>query len=217
MGGRSPTSGQGPGTPGSPPDDELVRSFLGGDREAFGALVERHERRVYNLAFRMLGNGEEARDTSQDVFLTCLRKLSGFRGASSFTTWLHRITVNACYDVLRKRGREELVDEDAGGFPEPQAPPTDLAEEAALAVDVQRALLQVPDDFRVVLVMHDVQGIPYEEIAEALGTPVGTVKSRLHRGRIALATALGGREGIAGGGWEQPGGSRPSNREVTRE
>jgi RNA polymerase sigma-70 factor (ECF subfamily) len=204
------------GSPGGRPDDELVRSFLHGDAEAFGALVERHERRVYNLAFRMLGNGEDARDTSQDVFLTCLRKLSGFRGASSFTTWLHRITVNACYDALRKRGREELVGDDEGGFPEPRSSPSDLAEEAALSVDIQRALLRVPQEFRVVLVMHDMQGVPYEEIAAALGAPVGTVKSRLHRGRVALARALGGPEGGRESG-EHQGGSRPSNQEVTRE
>lgn len=218
MAGRGSPGGRGPGALGGPPDDELVRSFLGGDRAAFGTLVERHERRVYNLAFRILGNGEEARDASQDVFLTCLRKLSGFRGASTFTTWLHRITVNACYDMLRKRGREELVGDDSGGFPEPPASPSDLAEQAALSVDIQRALVRVPDEFRVVLVMHDVQGIPYEEIAEALGAPVGTVKSRLHRGRVALARAMGGREGAAGAeGGEHPGGSRPSNHEVTHE
>jgi RNA polymerase sigma-70 factor (ECF subfamily) len=224
-------------SPETRPDDELVRSFLGGDRGAFAALVERHERRVYNLAFRMLGNPEDARDTSQDVFLTCLRKLSGFRGASSFTTWLHRITVNACYDALRKRGREQLVDENEEGFPEPPTS-SDLADEAALAVDIQRALLRVPEEFRVVLVMHDVQGTPYEDIAEALGAPVGTVKSRLHRGRVALAKALGpsvgGSGGVAGpeqdraGGsgqrtprgeraGEHRGGSRPSNQQVTQE
>src|SRR5919108_95280 len=134
-------------SPETRPDDQLVRAFLGGDRDAFAALVERHERRVYNLAFRMLGNPEDARDTSQDVFLTCLRKLSGFRGASTFTTWLHRITVNACYDALRKRGRERLVGEDEEEFPEPPAS-SDLADEAALAVDIQRALLQVPEELR---------------------------------------------------------------------
>jgi RNA polymerase sigma-70 factor (ECF subfamily) len=211
MRGPTPGSEPGPGISGVTPDDELVRSFLDGDREAFGSLVERHERRVYNLAFRMLGSSEDARDISQDVFLTCLRKLSGFRGVSSFTTWLHRITVNACYDALRKRGREELVGDDEGGFPEPPSSPADLAEQAALSVDIQRALLRVPDEFRVVLVMHDVQGVPYEEIAQALGAPLGTVKSRLHRGRVALARALGGPAG------EHPGGSRPSNQEVTRE
>lgn len=214
MAGRTAGGEPGPGAPASRLDDELVRAFLHGDREAFGALVERHERRVYNLAFRMLGNTEDARDTSQDVFITCLRKLSGFRGASSFTTWLHRITVNACYDALRKRRREELVGDEDEGFPEPPSSGPDLAEEAALTVDIQRALLRVPEEFRVVVVMHDVQGVPYEEIAEALGAPVGTVKSRLHRGRVALARALGGPPGRSG---EHPGGSHPSNQQVSRE
>lgn len=203
----------GPEGPGAGSDEELVRSYLGGDREAFGSLVERHERRVYNLAFRMLGNSEEARDAVQDVFLTCLRKLSGFRGASRFTTWLHRITVNACYDVLRRRGREELVADEEGAFPEPPGASHDLAEETALSIDVQRALLLVPQEFRVVLVMHDVQGVPYEEIAEALGAPVGTVKSRLHRGRVSMARALGRFRGFG----EHGGGSHPSNQEVTSE
>jgi RNA polymerase sigma-70 factor (ECF subfamily) len=210
MAGRTAGREPRPGLPGSRPDDELVRAFLQGDREAFGTLVERHERRVYNLAFRMLGNAEDARDTAQDVFITCLRKLSGFRGASTFTTWVHRITVNACYDALRKRGREEPVGDEEGGFPEPPTSAPDLAETAALTVDIQRALLRVPEEFRVVLVMHDVQGVPYEEIAEALGAPVGTVKSRLHRGRVALARALGGSG-------EHPGGSHPSNQQVSRE
>jgi RNA polymerase sigma-70 factor (ECF subfamily) len=193
-------------------DEELVRSFVDGDRDAFGTLVERHERRVYNLAYRMLGNAEEARDTAQDVFLTCLRKLSGFRGASTFTTWVHRVTVNACYDVLRRRGREQPVADEEGAVPEPPETSPDPADEAAFSVDVQRALLRVPEEFRAVLVMHDVQGVPYEEIAEALGAPVGTVKSRLHRGRVALARLLG--PGRADG--EHPGGSDPSNQEVTR-
>jgi RNA polymerase sigma-70 factor (ECF subfamily) len=107
--------------------------------------------------------------------------------------------------------------DDEGGLPEPPSS-SDLAEEAALAVDVQRALLRVPEEFRVVLVMHDVQGVPYEEIAEALGAPVGTVKSRLHRGRVALARVLGGSEGVAASAErEHPGGSSPSNQQVTRE
>jgi RNA polymerase sigma-70 factor (ECF subfamily) len=187
-----------------------VRSFLDGDREAFGSLVERHERRVYNLAYRMLGNAEDARDTAQDVFVTCLRKLSGFRGTSTFTTWVHRVTVNACYDALRKRSREQPVAGEEGTLPEPRETAPDPADEASFSVDVQRALLGVPEEFRAVLVMHDVQGIPYEEIAEALGAPVGTVKSRLHRGRVALARLLGPGPG------EHPEGSDPSNQEVTR-
>jgi RNA polymerase sigma-70 factor (ECF subfamily) len=181
-----------------PADEELVRRHLAGDRQAFAELVRRHERRVYNLAYRMLGRSEEAADASQDVFVTCLRKLGGFKGTAAFTTWLHRVTLNVCYDSLRKRGREEPVEE----VPEARSSGVDVAESTATAVDVHRALQRVPEDFRAVLILHDVQGVPYEEIAEALGAPVGTVKSRLHRGRIALARAVRG---------EQPGAPAPSN------
>lgn len=184
-------------------DDQLIRRHLAGDRSAFGVLVERHQRRVYNLAYRMLGRPEDAADATQDAFVTAMRKLEGFRGASSFTTWMHRVTVNLCYDALRKRSREMPVEEkeqaDVAG-------PGDLAEESATAIDVQRALLEVPEEFRAVLILHDVQGVPYEAIADAIGVPIGTVKSRLHRGRVALARAVRG---------EQHSGSRASNQRGT--
>jgi RNA polymerase sigma-70 factor (ECF subfamily) len=187
----------------SPADEELIRRFLRGDRSAFTELVERHQHRVYNLAFRMLGRAEDAADATQDVFLTCYRKLGGFRGGAAFTTWLHRVATNTCYDALRKRSKERP----AGDEVEPPPAP-DPAEASVIGLDVQRALLRVPDDFRAVLVLHDVQGMPYEEIAETLGAPVGTVKSRLHRGRVALARALRG---------EQPGTRPPSNLQETHE
>jgi RNA polymerase sigma-70 factor, ECF subfamily len=184
-------------------DDELIRRHLSGDRPAFGVLVERHQRRVYNLAYRMLGRPEDAADATQDAFITAMRKLEGFRGASTFTTWMHRVTVNLCYDALRKRSREVPVEEQEEAD---VAAPSDLAEESATAIDVQRALLHVPEEFRAVLVLHDVQGVPYEAIAEVLGVPIGTVKSRLHRGRVALARAVRG---------EQRSGSRASNQRGT--
>lgn len=182
----------------SPPDPELVRRSLRGDQAAFGQLVERHQKRVYNVCLRMMGRPEDAADATQDVFLTALRKLSGFRGASALSTWLHRIAVNTCYDALRRRSREVLVDEP---LTEP-APSPDPSGAADARIDVQRALLRVPEDFRAVLGLHDVAGLPYEEVAEILGAPVGTVKSRLHRGRVILARILRG---------EQPDLPHPSN------
>lgn len=171
-------------------DEELVQRYLSGDGAAFGELVEKHQRRVYNLTYRMLGRPEDALDATQDTFVTAMRKLGAFRGASAFTTWLHRVAVNTCYDQLRKRSREVLVEEQeevASGAP-------DVAEATAASVDVQRALLQVPDEFRAVVILHDLQGIPYDAIAEAIGAPIGTVKSRLHRGRVALTRALRGEQ-----------------------
>ena len=144
---------------------------------------------MYNLAYRTLGRADDAADATQDVFVTCLRKLAGFRGSSAFTTWLHRVTINTCYDALRRRKREQPAHDEEPREPPPADDPADAAD---TAVDVQRALLLVPEEFRVVMILHDVQGVPYEEIAEAIGAPLGTVKSRLHRGRVALARALRG-------------------------
>lgn len=172
------------------PDDELVARFLAGDQAAFTALVHRHERRVYNLALRMLGREEDAKDAAQDAFLNALRKLSSFRGQAAFTTWMHRVTMNTCYDILRKRRREPLLDDPPDDIPSRVT--GDPASQVADAIDVQRALVQVPLDFRAVLILHDVQDLAYEDIAEILGIPVGTVKSRLHRGRVALARLLPG-------------------------
>lgn len=175
-----------------PRDEDLVRRYLSGDRAAFAALVERHERRVYNLALRMTGREEDARDAAQDAFLTVLRKLSSFRGEAAFTTWLHRVTVNACYDLLRKRQRAPLLDRGDDDLPRVEPPPVpDHADLSDLSIDVQRALMQVPEDFRAVMILHDVHDLPQEEVARVVGVPVGTVKSRLHRGRVALAKAMG--------------------------
>jgi RNA polymerase sigma-70 factor, ECF subfamily len=176
-----------------PTDRELVERCVSGDRVAFALLVKRHERRVYNLAYRMLGREEDARDATQDAFMTVLRRLSSFRGEAAFTTWLHRVTVNASYDILRKRKREPALELSESS--ETAMPRADHAESTAISIDVQRALLAVPPEFRAPLVMHDIQDLAYEDIARILEVPVGTVKSRIHRGRVALARALGPAEG----------------------
>jgi RNA polymerase sigma-70 factor (ECF subfamily) len=173
--------------PDDAPDTDLVARAAGGDEGAFRVLVKRHERRVYNLAFRMLGREEDARDAAQDAFLSAYRRLSTFRGDAAFGTWLHRITVNASFDILRKRKDEPALREE---MPEPK-PAADHGDRAAAAVDVQRALLGVAVEYRAVVVLHDLLGRGFEDIAEALDVPVGTVKSRLHRGRVAMGRVLG--------------------------
>jgi RNA polymerase sigma factor (sigma-70 family) len=179
-------------------DERLVRRFQEGSADAFEVLVQRHGTRVYNLCFRILGDPEEAADASQDTFLAALRKLNTFRGDSAFTTWLHRVAVNACYDSLRRKRRRPLLqivrDED-DDRPEPSLPSPDHADQVVFSVDVARALMEVPEEFRVVLVLADVQDLPYDEIARVLGIPVGTVKSRVFRGRAALGRALGPARG----------------------
>lgn len=173
--------------PFDPSDRELVRRFQDGDRDAFAVLMDRHERRVFNLAYRMVGRREEALEATQEAFLSCFRHLGRFRGDAAFSTWLHRIALNACYDLLRRRPTVVSLDAEVP----PPLPEPDHSDAVAAATDVQRALLNVPEEFRAVLVMHDVQDLPLQEIAEALEIPVGTVKSRLHRGRVALGRALG--------------------------
>jgi RNA polymerase sigma-70 factor (ECF subfamily) len=178
-------------------DEELIRRFVGGDKAAFGALVSRHEQRVYNVALRMLGRPDDARDAAQDAFVSAMRSLPNFRGDAAFSTWIHRVTINACYDILRKGKRVQLAAvPDGEGSNAPEGPPApDHADSSAAAIDVQRALVQVPEEFRAVLVLHDVQDLSYEQIGQALGIPVGTVKSRLHRARVSLAGFLGQGDG----------------------
>jgi RNA polymerase sigma-70 factor, ECF subfamily len=175
-------------------DEDLVRRATEGDQGAFALLVQRHQDRVYHLCLRILGNPDDAHDAAQDTFLTVVRKLDQFRGDAAFTTWLHRVGVNACYDSLRRKKRRPLL----RSVTEEDAPPyetgpavADHADEVVGTTDVGRALARIPEEYRVVLVLGDVQDLPYEQIASILDVPVGTVKSRVHRGRIALAKELG--------------------------
>jgi RNA polymerase sigma-70 factor (ECF subfamily) len=177
--------------PGS--DEELVRRCRAGDTSAFGDLVERHQSRVYHLCLRIVGDPDEARDAAQDALIAGWRKLDQFRGDSAFTTWLHRVTVNACYDQLRKRRRQPMLHLAAGDERDHESGPPipDHADAVATSAEVSAALQRVPDEFRAALVLADVEDLPYDEIATILGVAVGTVKSRVHRGRVALARAIG--------------------------
>lgn len=190
----------------SHPDDLLLRRARDGDTTAFGDLVERHQTRIYAVCLRILADPEDARDAAQDAFVTAFRKLGQFRGDAAFTTWLHRIAVNACYDELRRAKRRPMlhaVADDDDRAPEPGPSTADHADEIAGTVDATRALAAVPDDFRIALVLADVEDLPYEEIARVLEVPVGTVKSRVHRGRIALSKALSGEPPTTHGASEE--------------
>lgn len=175
-----------------PSDDrELVRRSVAGDPGAFTTLVERHRDRLYRVCFRILGDADDAADAVQDAFLSALRKLGTFRGDAMFSTWLHRIGVNACYDILRKRARSPMLRAiEPGEAQELGEAVGDHADQVSGSRDAAAALLLVPEDFRVALVLADVEDLPYERIAQILDVPVGTVKSRVHRGRIALAAAM---------------------------
>ncbi len=133
--------------------------------------------RVYNLCLRILGDRDDARDAAQETFVAALRKLAQFRGDAAFTTWLHRVTVNTCYDELRRRKRRPMLHVTAPDDPdrphEPGPPVADHADEVAGTLDVAAALAAVPEEFRVALVLADVQDLPYEEIGRILDVPVG--------------------------------------------
>jgi RNA polymerase sigma-70 factor (ECF subfamily) len=177
-----------------PSDEELLAAHLRGDRDAFGQLVGRHERRVYGICLRMLGNREDAQDAAQETFVSALRRASSFRQEAAFSTWLYRIAVNASTDQARRRGRARTTPLEPGdaGMADPVPGRGDPGDAVATAVTVQAALTRLPEEFRAAVVLCDLLRLPYAEAAAILDVPVGTVKSRVYRGRLALAGELGG-------------------------
>jgi RNA polymerase sigma-70 factor, ECF subfamily len=175
------------------PDRELIRRYLAGDADAFTTLVHRHEVTVYRLCLRTLGDPEDAADATQEALLLVARNLDRFRGDARFSTWLHRIAMNVCFDHLRAAKRRPVLHRlpDDGPDPEPGPPVADHADAVVGTRDITIALRSIPEDFRIALVLADIQDLPYEEIARILDVPIGTVKSRVHRGRVALARVMG--------------------------
>jgi len=174
-----------------------VSAACGGDVHAFNALVEHYQTLVYNLAYRTLSDPDDAADATQEAFFSAYRSIGSFRGGS-FKSWLLRIAVNACYDLLRKRQRRPTDSLDAllaqpGGepaLPDPAAGPEPIALTAETAAVIQAGLARLPPDMRLAVVLCDVQSSSYEEAAQALDVPIGTVKSRLSRGRAQLREYL---------------------------
>jgi RNA polymerase sigma-70 factor (ECF subfamily) len=179
------------GTPDDETDDAtLVARHIAGDAAAFDVLVRRHRDRAWAVALRTLGDPSEAEDAVQDAFLSAFRKADRFRGDAQFTTWLHRIVVNACLDRLRRRRVRPVAaydDSVLDAVPDPR----DALAERETALEVGEALLRLNDDQRLAIVLVDLQGMSVEDAAGVLDVPVGTVKSRCHRGRATLAVHLG--------------------------
>jgi RNA polymerase sigma-70 factor (ECF subfamily) len=169
---------------------ELLNRVVSGDREAFDAVMRVHQDRVFSVCFRILGDREKALDATQDTFLTVFRKAGQFQGRSAVGTWIYRIAVNTCYDQLRRSQRrpsESLPDH--VDLSDPSA--EEAIESAAVRPEIELALAQLPADFRNAVILSDLEGLSLPEIAEILGVPVGTVKSRVFRGRRLLANHLG--------------------------
>jgi RNA polymerase sigma-70 factor (ECF subfamily) len=194
-------------------DAELVARHLAGDAQAFDALVRRHRDRAWSVAMRTLGDPTEAADAVQDAFVSAYRSISSFRAEAKFSTWLHRIVVNACLDrVRRARARPTVPLDDAMGAT--LADPRDVLDERDTSRVVTDALRLLGDDQRAAIVLVDLHGLSVEEAAEVLGVPTGTVKSRCHRGRAALAGHLGHLRPRPGGTPDPPGASQPQPTEA---
>lgn len=196
---------------GEPTDRELVSRARAGEASAFSVLVGRHQRQIYRLALRMMGNESDAEEVLQEAFLHAYEKLGEFRGDAAFNSWIYRIAANSALMRLRRKRRapemlstsEEPLPELAGpaflpdgGYAEPPRSDWSLRADDALhnqqlGSAIERAVANLPADYRVVFLLKDVDGLSNEEIAESLGLSVPAVKSRLHRARLALREQLG--------------------------
>ncbi|MHB8917053.1 MAG: RNA polymerase sigma factor [Desulfocucumaceae bacterium] len=177
-----------------PDDDMLVKRSKNGDLEAFEELVRRYEARVYTVAYRFMGNHADASDLAQDSFIRAYQALPTFRGDASFATWLYRIASNVCRDEIRRQQRHKKVSLDEilsqpGGNPSLAAPemsPQECLERNETQELVQKQLNALSGEHRLILLMREIQGLSYEEMASALDCTLGTVKSRLNRARQTL-------------------------------
>jgi RNA polymerase sigma-70 factor, ECF subfamily len=164
----------------------LVDAARAGDAEALDRLLRNHYDRLHAVCRRLTGNDADALDACQEALIAIARRLDRFDGRSTFSTWAYRVTANACFDELRRRRRRPLaaVAEDA-------ASSVDVAEAASVRLDVDAALTRLPIEYRAAVVLRDLCDLSYDEIAETLGIPAGTVRSRIARGRAQLAALLG--------------------------
>lgn len=205
--------------PSEPTDEELVARYLDSAssrrhrEQAFRGLVERYESQVYRVCYRQLGNHADAQDAAQNAFVAVARKADQFRATSAFSTWLYRIAVNACHDLVRYEARRPHTPvEDvarAGGTRHEEL--ADPVAGRALATDVERALMRLDPLSRTIVVLCAVEGHPYAEVAATLDMAVGTVKSRVFRARAKLAELLDEEAGA-----DLPPAGRPGARTRSR-
>jgi RNA polymerase sigma-70 factor, ECF subfamily len=179
-----------------PPDTETLARAQAGDHQAFAQLYSLHKRRVYSLCLRMVGNVAEAEDLTQEAFLQLHRKIATFRGDSAFTTWLHRLAINVVLMQLRKKGLS-LISLDEVMEPAPDEGPgrsfgaPDLMLAGAIdRLALERAVADLPAGYRLIFILHDVEGFEHNEIASMLDCSIGNSKSQLHKARLKLRDAL---------------------------
>ena len=195
-----------PPTPSSPPftravstnsmEDETLARAQAGDHQAFAQLYSLHKRRIYSLCLRMVGNLAEAEDLTQEAFLQLHRRIATFRGDSAFSTWLHRLTINVVLMHLRKKGLAVVsLDEAMEPAPEERAGRSFGAPDLTLAGAIDRMALEraidgLPAGYRLIFVLHDIEGYEHNEIASMLDCSIGNSKSQLHKARLKLRDAL---------------------------
>ena len=182
------------------PEKTLIRAAQRGDLEAFNLLILRYQNLLFGIALRLLNDEDAAADAVQEALISAFRRFDTFRG-DSLRSWLARVVVNACYDEIRKKRRQHSVPleqfnsegdeiETSYWLVDPQADPEVQYESSELENAIQKSLNKLPDIYRIVLVLVDVEGLSYEEAASAAGVPVGTVKSRLARARLQMQKSL---------------------------
>jgi RNA polymerase sigma-70 factor (ECF subfamily) len=178
-------------------EKEIIEKCKKGDEAAFDELVERHQSKVINMCYGMLSDREDAYDAAQEVFLRVYRHIGSFKGQSSLSTWIYRIVVNVCSDALRKRGKtivtslsEEDGDKPVLEIADDSPSPDEAAQRNETVEMVRAAIAKLKDEYREVVLLCDIEGMSYDEAAEAIGCPMGTVKSRLNRARKSLRKIL---------------------------
>ena len=184
-------------------DEDLVARSIGGDQDSFNELIKRWERPIYALAYRQIGREEDARDICQETFLRAYRALSGFRGQAKFSSWLYRIALNLCRDWLRRERRTPVVQPpedvdlmDLAAACEPSETIEDRVARRDLSRAVERAMALLPEEQRTAIVLKEYQGLTFQEIADLVGCPLSTVKTRLYQGLTVLRRELA-RSGAA--------------------
>jgi RNA polymerase sigma-70 factor, ECF subfamily len=181
----------------------LVRKLRERDEKAFRELLEQHGDRVYNLTYRMLGDRQEAEDVAQEVFITVFKSIDSFRGDSKLSTWLYRVTANHCKNRIKYLARrhdrskaeyDDGIDSNTAGAaytaPTPSRKPDEQMQGMELELQLEAAIATLDEEHRLLVVLRDIEELSYDEICQITGLPEGTVKSRLHRARLALRKKL---------------------------
>ena len=186
-------------------DEELVARSISGDADSFNELILRWERPIYALAYRVIGREEDARDVCQETFLRAFRALKGFRGQAKFSSWLYRIALNLCRDWVRRERRTPVVQApdgvdlmDLAAVREPTESIEDLVARHDLTRTVERAMALLPEEQRTAIILKEYHGLTFQEIAELIGCPLSTVKTRLYQGLTVLRRELARDTAAAG-------------------